>query len=688
MTSKNQSGSTSKKTSKSKSSGEQEDFHRGVLDAVDRPMHVVDDKLRIVFLNRAFKKWCRALKINIKDIIGQKVSEAFPFLNPLVMSEYRQVLKSATAVITREDQIIPGGIKIYTETMKIPLINNGRVTHVITNIRDMTERITYNEELRASEEKYRLLVENVKSHISIIDRKGVILFMNRSGARLFGLKPEEIAGMTQWDLFPKEMADIQTKNIRRVIKGGREFREEARTLIGKNIHWFDVNILPYRDLRGKVVAAMVIATDITEQKKNMEALQASEEQYRVLIENVQADIVLIDREGTFLYANDSSANSFGMKPGEIVGKNQKDLFPRGAAERQLENIRRVIDEGVDFREEVETELGGKKRWVDVNIQPFQNVDGQIKSALIIAIDVTHRREADQALRDSEERFRRQFEYLPIPTYTWEFNNDDFQLVECNMAAYAITEGKIRDFLGSMASKMYSHMPEVLNDMFHCLRNKTSLTREITYNFVSTGKQKYLIVHYVYTPPHHVVVHTEDITERKSAEDALKRAHDELESRVKQRTIELAEANEALEVERELLNQKNIALREVLDQIEEGKKQMASDIQSNIDRIVLPILKSLESKTVPAGKTYLGLLRESLSEITSPLMSTLELKSARLTPRELEICNMVRSGLSSKDIAETLNTSVQTVLKQRAGIRKKLGLANSQTNLVSYLKSLE
>ena len=207
-------------------------------------------------------------------------------------------------------------------------------------------------------------------------------------------------------------------------------------------------------------------------------------------------------------------------------------------------------------------------------------------------------------------------------------------------------------------------------------------------FKSINESRIFVVHYVYVPPNLVLVHTEDITKRKTAEENLRLAHDRLENTVRDRTEALAEANEALKVERETLHQKNLALQAILDEIEKSKQEMASQIQGNIDRIAMPILDSLERRAGETEKTYIQLLRSNLKDISSPLIRHLEIEHTRLTTREREICNMVRQGLTCKDIAATLNTSVQTVLKQRAMIRKKLGIANKRVNLASYLNTMK
>ena len=161
----------------------------------------------------------------------------------------------------------------------------------------------------------------------------------------------------------------------------------------------------------------------------------------------------------------------------------------------------------------------------------------------------------------------------------------------------------------------------------------------------------------------------DITERKRAEEALR------------------EANERLIAEQDALKEKNIALREVLNQIDNEKKEIGRHVRSNVDRIVMPILSKLETRVGPDQKDYITLLRSSLEEITFPFVNKLEAKFTSLTPREVQICNMIRNGLTSKEIASALDTSELTVRKQRKNIRRKLGISRDKINLNSFLQAM-
>ena len=160
------------------------------------------------------------------------------------------------------------------------------------------------------------------------------------------------------------------------------------------------------------------------------------------------------------------------------------------------------------------------------------------------------------------------------------------------------------------------------------------------------------------------------------------------TRLNQAEKALEAVNEELELERQTLREKNTALKEVLGQIEHEKRRMASQMHLNINRMAYPILNALEERTSPEGEYYVSLLKSCLADITSPFISKLETGHSNLTPRELEICHMVKSGFTSKQVAASLNTSVETVLKQRKMIRRKLGISNQKVNLVTHLKSLE
>ena len=158
---------------------------------------------------------------------------------------------------------------------------------------------------------------------------------------------------------------------------------------------------------------------------------------------------------------------------------------------------------------------------------------------------------------------------------------------------------------------------------------------------------------------------------------------------------IMEVQEALQVkEAELMRQSerleetNIALRVLLRQREEDKTRIEETIYANVDRLVLPYLeKLLQGQLTEKQRTLLEVVNGNIRDIVSPFLHSLAALNMSLTPQEIEVANMVRSGKSSKEIADVLNLSVSGVDFHRKRVRSKLDLTHTSKNLRSYLLSL-
>ena len=151
-------------------------------------------------------------------------------------------------------------------------------------------------------------------------------------------------------------------------------------------------------------------------------------------------------------------------------------------------------------------------------------------------------------------------------------------------------------------------------------------------------------------------------------------------------LELQETNRQLTLEREALQESNTSLKVVLARIEQEKQEIRRDTKMNVDRILTPILNALALQLPPSQKKYIEMLQTNLMEITSPFISKLSLSYHSMTPTEIAICSMIRSGMRSKEIAEMRNVSEATINRHREKIRRKLKLTNQDVNLASFLQS--
>ena len=171
---------------------------------------------------------------------------------------------------------------------------------------------------------------------------------------------------------------------------------------------------------------------------------------------------------------------------------------------------------------------------------------------------------------------------------------------------------------------------------------------------------------------HVAIRT-DITENVLMGEKLRRAN--------RRLSQLADE---LKSEKVALNNKNIALNELISHIEQEKTQIKATMAANLETVIFPLLETMRGTARTLDRKFLDLTVSSLKEISAPFTRGNKAVSESLTPKELQICNMIKNGLAVKEIAEMIHLSPRTIDKHRENIRKKLGLTSRKINLATYL----
>jgi regulatory LuxR family protein len=152
-------------------------------------------------------------------------------------------------------------------------------------------------------------------------------------------------------------------------------------------------------------------------------------------------------------------------------------------------------------------------------------------------------------------------------------------------------------------------------------------------------------------------------------------------------VEQFQVEQQSKVDRSALKEANGALRQVLAQIEDEKAGIYEAIHANVEKILMPTLRALGSEIPKQQKGYVALLQNQLTELASPFISKVSKAFSNLTPVEIEICNMIRGGMTTKEIAQLRHVAPATVSKQRERIRRKLTIAGSDTNLTTHLLML-
>jgi len=161
-----------------------------------------------------------------------------------------------------------------------------------------------------------------------------------------------------------------------------------------------------------------------------------------------------------------------------------------------------------------------------------------------------------------------------------------------------------------------------------------------------------------------------LKERKMAEEALKKRE------------------QALALKSQNLEEANTALKVLLRHMEEDKTALAEQVLANVRRLVLPYIENLKHLRLDKNQmAQVKIIEENLQEVVSPFLHNLTSSYLDLTPRQIEVANLVKEGKATKEIAEILNISASSVDFHRKNLRSKFGLKDKRTSLMAFLSSL-
>lgn len=267
-------------------------------------------------------------------------------------------------------------------------------------------------------------------------------------------------------------------------------------------------------------------------KKVRQKSQQEDTTLQTILDSIAEGVVVTDLEGKIVFTNPVAKKIVGVELKDISPKkwasaygiyypDKNTLYPSTQLPLARAIDGEIINNEIIFLKNQQHPDG---LYVNVSASPLKNPEGLVRGGVIIFRDITESKLAEIKLKKSEERLKAVFKGFPIPSYIWQQIEDDFVLIDYNNAAEVFTQGIIRQYIGKNFSKIYEKSPykqKIESDILKCLNDKITFVREMTYKLKSTDQLKELKISYVFVPPDLVLIHTEDITSNKIAEEELR-----------------------------------------------------------------------------------------------------------------------------------------------------------------------
>jgi PAS domain S-box-containing protein len=577
---------------------------------------------------------------------------------------------------------------------------------------------TAQKELLDSRNKYNEIYDFAPVGYISLDQKGIIFEANFTIASLLDHDRQFLLQKALAPFIVPEHQDIfylhlgetlatkQTQNIQVRMKQ----KDESPI-------WVSIFSAPVAGSSDSTSVRLII-TNIEEIKKAEEKLRDSEKRLRLTLDATSDGVFDRNLQDDEIYYGENWGRILGFTPQEISAKNITwgDLLHPDDKEEALLNVRRHIEgHSPVYKSEFRMrQKNGAWKWIQARGKVVE-WDGDRKPLRFVGvhIDITQQKMLEENLRASEQRFRTLSELSPAGIYLIDEHGDCVYVNECwrEMCGLTEEEAKGQGWLKGIHPDDRLRVFDAWQEMLKSDRNFSLEYRMIIADGRMTwvsGVAKSISDEHGYHIGY-VGINT-DISIKKQAEIELQTSFARLERLVEKRTHALQVLNRELQqevearckIEQELLKSEakleeeknnlvemNTALRVLLKRGDDEKRQLEEQMLMNVSQLIQPLIRNIRRDYLTNRQAVnVDFLESNLQRITSPFLRNISSLRLRLSPREIKVAHMVQEGKTSKEIAEELNLSVDTVNIHRKSIRKKLGISGKSRNLRSLLMSFD